>query len=79
MNVSLNENSSFEFMHEDLTLRCMKCDAEITPNGKTGNALLVANCSNCNAVNLLADSIDRPGTYYVTGVSFASRRPTRLG
>ena len=64
---------------EDLTLRCMKCDGQITPNGNTGNARFVADCLSCTAVNLLIESIDRPGKYYVAGVSVALRRLTRLG
>jgi len=57
----------------------MKCDGQITPNGNTGNARFVADCLSCTAVNLLTESIDRPGKYYVAGVSVALRRQTRLG
>ena len=52
----------------------MKCDGQITPNGNTGNARFVADCLNCGAVNLLVASLDRPGTYYVAGVSVARAR-----
>jgi len=72
MSISLNENLSFEFMLEVPTLHCLKCDAEITSNGETGNARLVANCPSCRSVNLLGESIQRPGTFYVVGVSFVS-------
>ena len=52
----------------------MKCDAQITPNGDTNNARFVADCLHCDAVNLLVESRDHPGTYYVAGVSVVSKR-----
>jgi hypothetical protein len=52
----------------------MKCDAQITPNGKNHNARLVADCLSCEAVNLLVESVHRPGTYYVAGLSVARTR-----
>jgi len=65
---------SVEIVAEELTLRCMKCDDQISPNGNTDNARFVADCLNCGAVNLLVASLDRPGTYYVAGVSVARAR-----
>jgi len=69
-----NENFSIKIVTEVLTLRCMKCDAQITPNGDTNNARFVADCLHCDAVNLLVESRDHPGTYYVAGVSVAAKR-----
>ena len=53
----------------------MKCDAQITPNGDTHNARFVADCLDCGAVNLLIESVDRPGRYYVVGLSVVLKRP----
>ena len=76
MEDSGNEYFSIEIVSEYPTLRCLKCDAQITSNGNTGNARFVADCLHCGAVNLLVESTDHPGNmYYVAGVSVALKRP----
>jgi len=70
-----NDHFSIEIVPGHLTLSCMKCDGQITPNGDTHNARFVADCLDCGAVNLLIESVDRPGRYYVAGLSVVLKRP----
>ena len=69
-----NDHFSIEIVAGHLTLSCMKCDAQITPNGNADNARFVAVCLHCGAINLLVESTDHPGTCYVAGVSVVSKR-----